>query len=80
MLLYDWEIEWCFVFSHEVVRGLVEAQDEKMAEEGIQYVAMRNLFTREAREAMEVKVVKKSRTIHVRESAERVELGRTVIL
>lgn len=63
--------------SHDVVRGLMEAQEE-VTEEGINYVAMRNLFVREAREAMEVKVEKKTRSKHVRESAERLEMSRTV--
>ncbi|KAK7945029.1 hypothetical protein WMY93_000757 [Mugilogobius chulae] len=67
-----------FRANHDVVRGLVESQEEGMTEEGIQYVAMRNLFTREAREAMEIRVEKKSRSRHVRESAERVELGKTL--
>lgn len=67
-----------FRANHDVVRGLVEGQEDGQTEEGIQYVAMRNLFTREAREAMEVKVEKKSHTKHVRESAERVELGKTL--
>lgn len=65
-------------FSHDTVRGLMEAQEEDVTEEGINYVAMRNLFVREAREAMDVKVEKKTRTKHVRESAERLEFGRTV--
>lgn len=69
----------CFCFSHDVVRGLIEAQDETdTTEEGINYVAMRNLFVREAKEAMEVKVEKKTRTTHIRESAERIELSKTV--
>lgn len=55
----------------------MEAQDE-VTEEGINYVAMRNLFVREAREAMEVRVERKTRTKHVRESAERLELSKTV--
>lgn len=56
----------------------MEAQDE-VTEEGINYVAMRNLFVREAKEAMEVRTVeKKTRTKHVRESAERMELSKTV--
>uniref|UniRef100_A0A8C4I3R9 Myomesin 1a (skelemin) n=1 Tax=Dicentrarchus labrax TaxID=13489 RepID=A0A8C4I3R9_DICLA len=58
----------CCVTSHEVVRGLMESHDEDVTEEGINYVAMRNLFVREAREAMHVKVEKKTRTVHVRES------------
>uniref|UniRef100_A0AAQ6AGY2 Myomesin 1a (skelemin) n=1 Tax=Amphiprion ocellaris TaxID=80972 RepID=A0AAQ6AGY2_AMPOC len=65
-------------FSHEVVRGLMEAREEDVTEEGINYVAMRNLFVREAREAMDVKVEKKTRTKQVRESAERLQLGRTM--
>lgn len=56
----------------------MEAQEEDVTEEGINYVAMRNLFVREAREALEVKVEKKTRTTHIRESAERMELSRTV--
>ncbi|TWW73605.1 Myomesin-1 190 kDa connectin-associated protein 190 kDa titin-associated protein [Takifugu flavidus] len=67
-----------FRASHGVVRGLMEAQEEEVSEEGIQYVAMRNLFVREAREALDVKVEKKSRMIRMRESAERVELSKTV--
>uniref|UniRef100_A0A669D1A6 Myomesin 1a (skelemin) n=1 Tax=Oreochromis niloticus TaxID=8128 RepID=A0A669D1A6_ORENI len=51
----------------------MEAQEEEVTEEGINYVAMRNLFVREAREAMEVKVEKKTRSKHVRESAEWLE-------
>nr|XP_020447119.1 M-protein, striated muscle-like isoform X2 [Monopterus albus] len=39
---------------------------------------MRNLFVREAREALDVKVVKKSRTVQYRESMERMELSRTL--
>lgn len=68
----------CGVSSHDAVRSLMEAQEEEVTEEGINYVAMRNLFVREAKEAMEVKVEKKSRTVHVRESAERMELTKTV--
>lgn len=70
----------CCVFSHDVVRRLMEAQDEEVSEEGIQYVAMRNLFVREAREAVGIKVEKKTRTTRMRESAERVELSKTVAI
>lgn len=56
----------------------MEAQAEDVTEEGINYVAMRNLFVREAREAVDVRVEKKSRTKVVRESVERMELDRTV--
>lgn len=58
----------------------MEARQEDVTEEGINYVAMRQLFAREAREAMEVRVEKKTRTVQIRESAERVELSRTVLL
>lgn len=66
------------VTSHDVVRGLMESQEEDVTEEGINYVAMRNLFVREAKEAMHVRVEKKTRTTHIRESAERMQLSRTV--
>uniref|UniRef100_A0A3B3UQS6 Myomesin 1a (skelemin) n=1 Tax=Poecilia latipinna TaxID=48699 RepID=A0A3B3UQS6_9TELE len=64
--------------AHDVVRGLMEAQEDDVTEEGINYVAMRNLFVREARDAMEVKVEKKTRSKHVRESAERMEFDRAL--
>ncbi|XP_069548422.1 myomesin 1a (skelemin) isoform X1 [Brachyistius frenatus] len=67
-----------FRANHDVVRGLMEAHEDDVTEEGIQYVAMRNLFVRESREAMEVKVEKKSRTKHVRESAERLQMVKTM--
>lgn len=67
-----WGFDSC---SHDTVRGLMEAQEDEVAEEGINYVAMRNLFVREA---VEVKVEKKTRTRNVRESADRLELGKTV--
>ncbi|XP_030017224.1 myomesin 1a (skelemin) isoform X2 [Sphaeramia orbicularis] len=67
-----------FRANHDTVRGLLEAQDEETIEEGIHYVAMRNLFVREAKEAMQVKVEKKTRSKHVRESAERLEMGRVM--
>ncbi|KAM9322496.1 myomesin 1a (skelemin) [Pholidichthys leucotaenia] len=67
-----------FRANHDVVRGLMEAQEDEVTEEGIHYVAMRNLFVREAREAMEVKVEKKTRSKHVRESAERLQVVRTM--
>ncbi|XP_039999061.1 myomesin 1a (skelemin) isoform X2 [Xiphias gladius] len=66
-----------FRANHDVVRGLMEAQEE-VTEEGINYVAMRNLFVREAREALDIKVEKKTRTKHVRESAEHLEVSKTM--
>ncbi|XP_008332715.1 myomesin 1a (skelemin) isoform X2 [Cynoglossus semilaevis] len=67
-----------FRANHDEVRRLMEARQEDVTEEGINYVAMRQLFAREAREAMEVRVEKKTRTVQIRESAERVELSRTI--
>ncbi|KAM8838104.1 myomesin 1a (skelemin) isoform 1-T1 [Synchiropus picturatus] len=67
-----------FRANHEEVRGLMEARQDDMTEEGINYVAMRNLFVREAQEAMEVKVEKKTRTMQVRESAHRLEVNKTI--
>ncbi|XP_019751873.1 myomesin 1a (skelemin) isoform X2 [Hippocampus comes] len=67
-----------FRANRQEVRALMEAREEDDAEEGINYVAMRNLFVREAREAAEVKVEKKSRFTRIRESAERVQLNRTL--
>ncbi|XP_077415653.1 myomesin 1a (skelemin) isoform X2 [Vanacampus margaritifer] len=67
-----------FRANHEEVRGLMEAREDDVTEEGINYVAMRNLFVREAREATEVRVEKKTRTTQIRESAERVQLNRTL--
>lgn len=56
----------------------MEAQEEEYTEEGINYVAMRNLFVREASEALHSTVEKKTRTTQIRESAERVTLSKTV--
>uniref|UniRef100_A0A8C5FTD3 Myomesin 1a (skelemin) n=1 Tax=Gadus morhua TaxID=8049 RepID=A0A8C5FTD3_GADMO len=65
-----------FCCSHEVVRGLAEAQDEVVKEEGVNYVAMRNLFVRESQESMTLTVEKKTRKTIVRESAESLQLDR----
>ena len=67
-----------FCCSHEVVRGLAEAQDEVVKEEGVNYVAMRNLFVRESQESMTLTVEKKTRKTIVRESAESLQLDRKV--
>ncbi|XP_026168875.1 myomesin 1a (skelemin) isoform X2 [Mastacembelus armatus] len=67
-----------FRASHDTVRELMDAQKEEATEEGINYVAMRNLFVREAREALDVKVVKKTRSTQIKESVERMELSRTL--
>ncbi|KAM7400376.1 hypothetical protein PAMA_004863 [Pampus argenteus] len=67
-----------FRANHEVVRGLMEAREEDVTEEGINYVAMRNLFVREAQEAIDVRVEKRTRTTHIRESAQRMEFSRTM--
>uniref|UniRef100_A0A3B3URG1 Myomesin 1a (skelemin) n=1 Tax=Poecilia latipinna TaxID=48699 RepID=A0A3B3URG1_9TELE len=60
----------------EVIGYVIPVFRDDVTEEGINYVAMRNLFVREARDAMEVKVEKKTRSKHVRESAERMEFDR----
>ncbi|XP_030220616.1 myomesin 1a (skelemin) isoform X2 [Gadus morhua] len=65
-----------FRANHEVVRGLAEAQDEVVKEEGVNYVAMRNLFVRESQESMTLTVEKKTRKTIVRESAESLQLDR----
>uniref|UniRef100_A0A671V677 Myomesin 1a (skelemin) n=1 Tax=Sparus aurata TaxID=8175 RepID=A0A671V677_SPAAU len=62
----------------EVIGYVIPVFREEVTEEGIQYVAMRNLFVREAKEAMHVRVEKKTRSTHVRESAERVEMSKTM--
>ena len=51
-----------------------------MKEEGVNYVAMRSLFTRETSAAMGVKVEKKTRKTHVRESADLLTFGKKVSL
>ncbi|CAL8320053.1 unnamed protein product, partial [Arctogadus glacialis] len=65
-----------FRANHEVVRGLAEAQDEVVKEEGVNYVAMRNLFVRESQESMTLTVEKKTRKRIVRESADSLQLDR----
>uniref|UniRef100_A0A3Q3KHQ8 Myomesin 1a (skelemin) n=1 Tax=Mastacembelus armatus TaxID=205130 RepID=A0A3Q3KHQ8_9TELE len=60
------------------VIGYVIPVFREATEEGINYVAMRNLFVREAREALDVKVVKKTRSTQIKESVERMELSRTL--
>ncbi|KAM3842261.1 myomesin 1a (skelemin) [Diretmus argenteus] len=67
-----------FRANHTVARDLMEAHDEEVHEEGVNYVAMRNLFLRESMEPSEVRVEKKTRTVHIRESAERMELSKTM--
>lgn len=64
-----------FRSSHEFAQSLTEAQEE-VKEEGVNYVAMRNLFTSETSAAMEVKVEKKTRKTVIRESADRLSLGK----
>jgi len=64
--------------SHEVVRGLMEAREEEVTEEGINYVAMRNLFVREASEVVDVKVEKRTRTTFIRQFAGHLEFNKTV--
>uniref|UniRef100_A0A8C3A1M0 Myomesin 1a (skelemin) n=1 Tax=Cyclopterus lumpus TaxID=8103 RepID=A0A8C3A1M0_CYCLU len=61
----------------EVIGYVIPVFREEVTEEGINYVAMRNLFVREAREVVDVKVEKKTRTTHIRESAGRLEFNKT---
>ncbi|KAJ3594672.1 hypothetical protein NHX12_003979 [Muraenolepis orangiensis] len=68
-----------FRANHEVVRSLAEAQDEVVKEEGVNYVAMRNLFLRESKESTHIRVEKTSRKTTIRESAERLQLDRTLV-
>lgn len=53
----------------------METQEE-VKEEGVGYVVMRNLFSRET--GFEMRTVKKSRETSLRESAERLALSRKV--
>ncbi|XP_056277833.1 myomesin 1a (skelemin) isoform X2 [Pseudoliparis swirei] len=67
-----------FRANHEVVRGLMEAREEEVTEEGINYVAMRNLFVREASEVVDVKVEKRTRTTFIRQFAGHLEFNKTL--
>uniref|UniRef100_A0AAY4AEX1 Myomesin 1 n=1 Tax=Denticeps clupeoides TaxID=299321 RepID=A0AAY4AEX1_9TELE len=62
-----------FRSSHQVARELMESQEE-VKEEGVGYVVMRNLFSRE--EDFQMKVEKKTRKKLMRESADRLTLGK----
>ncbi|XP_063075232.1 myomesin 1a (skelemin) isoform X2 [Engraulis encrasicolus] len=65
-----------FRSSHLVAQDLMEAQEETK-EEGIGYVVMKNLFSKEEDFKMQ-KVEKKSRRVVIRESAERLVVGKKV--
>lgn len=60
-----------------MAQDLLEAQEE-VKEEGIGYVVMKNLFSKE--EDFRMRVEKKSRKVAIRESAERVSLSKKVSL
>ncbi|XP_026851957.2 myomesin 1a (skelemin) [Electrophorus electricus] len=62
-----------FRSSHLATQELMESQEE-LKEEGLGYVVMRNLFSRETDH--KIRVHKKSRSISMRESAERMALGK----
>ncbi|XP_072544220.1 myomesin 1a (skelemin) isoform X1 [Salminus brasiliensis] len=62
-----------FRSSHLATQELMETQEE-VKEEGVGYVVMRNLFSRES--GYKIKVEKKSRSISMRESADRLALGK----
>lgn len=54
------------------------ASQEEVKEEGLGYVVMRNLFSRDSE--YQLKLVKKSRSITMRESAEKLALTKKVKL
>ncbi|XP_076840855.1 myomesin 1a (skelemin) [Brachyhypopomus gauderio] len=62
-----------FRSSHLATQDLMESQEE-VKEEGLGYVVMKNLFSRET--DYKIKVEKKSRSTIMRESAERMALGK----
>uniref|UniRef100_A0A8C2CLD8 Myomesin 1a (skelemin) n=1 Tax=Cyprinus carpio TaxID=7962 RepID=A0A8C2CLD8_CYPCA len=64
-------INLIFSISHLATQDLMETQEE-VKEEGVGYVVMRNLFSRET--GFEMRTVKKSRETSLRESAERLAL------
>lgn len=64
-----------FSISHLATQDLMETQEE-VKEEGVGYVVMRNLFSRET--DFKMRTVKKSRETSLRESAERMALSRKV--
>uniref|UniRef100_A0A8C2A4J7 Myomesin 1a (skelemin) n=1 Tax=Cyprinus carpio TaxID=7962 RepID=A0A8C2A4J7_CYPCA len=66
-------INLIFSISHLATQDLMETQEE-VKEEGVGYVVMRNLFSRET--GFEIRTVKKSRETSLRESAERLALSR----
>lgn len=61
--------------SHLATQDLMETQEE-VKEEGVGYVVMRNLFSRET--DFKMKTVKKTRETSMRESAERLTLKKKV--
>uniref|UniRef100_A0A671MI29 M-protein, striated muscle-like n=1 Tax=Sinocyclocheilus anshuiensis TaxID=1608454 RepID=A0A671MI29_9TELE len=64
-------INLIFSISHLATQDLMETQEE-VKEEGVGYVVMRNLFSRET--DFKMRTVKKSRETSLRESAERLAL------
>ncbi|XP_042574349.1 M-protein, striated muscle-like isoform X2 [Cyprinus carpio] len=64
-----------FRSSHLATQDLMETQEE-VKEEGVGYVVMRNLFSRET--DFKMRTVKKSRETSLRESAERMALSRKI--
>uniref|UniRef100_A0A673JYX7 M-protein, striated muscle-like n=1 Tax=Sinocyclocheilus rhinocerous TaxID=307959 RepID=A0A673JYX7_9TELE len=66
-------INLIFSISHLATQDLMETQEE-VKEEGVGYVVMRNLFSRET--DFKMRTVKKSRETSLRESAERLSLSR----
>ncbi|XP_062850023.1 myomesin 1a (skelemin) [Trichomycterus rosablanca] len=62
--------------SHLATKELMESQQEKK-EEGVGYVVMKNLFSRDSE--YEIKLVKKSHSKIIRESAEKLTLSKKIV-
>lgn len=65
------------LISFLATKDLMESQEE-VKEEGLGYVVMKNLFSRDSE--YQLKLVKKSRSTTMRESAEKLTLSKKVIL
>lgn len=77
MCVCDVFIYMSFSFiSFLATKDLMESQEE-VKEEGLGYVVMRNLFSRDS--DYQLKLVKKSRSITMRESAEKLALTKKVM-
>lgn len=64
------------LISYLATKDLMESQEE-VKEEGLGYVVMKNLFSRDSE--YQLKLVKKSHSTTIRESAEKLSLTKKVI-